>query len=142
LFAGMLACAAYFTAETAEEEEIRTLADALYRRADWQWAQHGGATVASLPFAPEIVLPALQHFQDIDLGKVSPYGFKATFNPTSPGEPGSKPGWVCPWHYGLNQGPLVLMIENYRSGLLWRLMRQCPYLATGLRRAGFADGWL
>jgi hypothetical protein len=34
------------------------------------------------------------------------------------------------------------MIENYRSGLLWRLMRQCPYLVSGLRRAGFTGGWL
>jgi hypothetical protein len=37
---------------------------------------------------------------------------------------------------------IVLMIENYRSGLLWRLMRQCPYLVSGLRRAGFSGGWL
>jgi hypothetical protein len=34
------------------------------------------------------------------------------------------------------------MIENYRSGLLWRLMRRCPYVVTGLRRAGFQGGWL
>jgi len=36
----------------------------------------------------------------------------------------------------------VLMCENYRSGLLWRLTRACPYIATGLRRAGFTSGWL
>jgi hypothetical protein len=34
------------------------------------------------------------------------------------------------------------MIENYRSGLLWRLMRECPVIVTGLRRAGFGKGWL
>jgi hypothetical protein len=34
------------------------------------------------------------------------------------------------------------MIENYRSGLIWRLMRSCPYIAVGLRRAGFRGGWL
>ena len=51
-------------------------------------------------------------------------------------------GWVSPLHLGLNQGPIVLMIENYRSDLLWRLMRQCPYLVSGLRRAGFSGGWL
>jgi hypothetical protein len=45
LFAGMLAAAAYFNQDSAEEREIRTLADALYRRADWQWAQNGGPTV-------------------------------------------------------------------------------------------------
>jgi hypothetical protein len=41
-----------------------------------------------------------------------------------------------------NRGPIVLMIENHRSGLLWALMRQCPYLVTALRRAGFTGGWL
>src|SRR5258708_23709120 len=45
LFAGMLAAAAYFDRDTAEENEVRALADALYRRADWRWAQDGGATV-------------------------------------------------------------------------------------------------
>ena len=47
-----------------------------------------------------------------------------------------------PEHFGLDQGPVVLMIENYRSGLLWRLMRECPAIVTGLRRAGFRKGWL
>ena len=100
------------------------------------------ATVASLPFAPEIVLPSLQHFHDIDLKIDRHYGFKASFNPTFLDESGSEHGWVSPFHFGLNQGPIVLMIENYRSGLLWRLMRQCPYLVAGLRRAGFRNGWL
>ena len=50
--------------------------------------------------------------------------------------------WVSPWHYGLNQGPIVLMIENHRTGLLWKLMRKCPYIAGGLRRADFTGGWL
>jgi hypothetical protein len=45
-------------------------------------------------------------------------------------------------YYGLDQGPIVLMIENYRSGFLWRLMRGCPYIVSGLRRAGFSGGWL
>ena len=49
---------------------------------------------------------------------------------------------VSPWHFGINQGPIVLMIENYESDLLWRLMRKCPYIVTGLRRAGFSGGWL
>ena len=100
------------------------------------------ATVASLPFAPEIVLPALKWFHDIDLRVDRPYGFKASFNPTYPDESGSEHGWVSPFHFRLNQGPIVLMIENYRCGLLWRLMRQCPYLVAGLRRAGFRNGWL
>ena len=45
LLAGMLAAAAYFVNGTAEEREIRTLADELYLRADWNWAQNGGVTV-------------------------------------------------------------------------------------------------
>jgi len=100
------------------------------------------AIVASLPFAPEIVVPAIQYFLDIDLGVTRQYGFKATYNPTYPDKSESEYGWVSPYHYGLNQGPIVLMIENYRSGLLWRLMRRCPYLVTGLLRAGFKHGWL
>ena len=100
------------------------------------------AVVASLPFAPEIVLPALEYFEKLKLREKNPYGFKATFNPTYPAESGSFPGWISPWHYGLNQGPIVLMIENYRTGLIWRLLRSCPYIARGLQRAGFRGGWL
>jgi len=102
------------------------------------------ALVASLPFAPEIVLVALDYcVHQAKLTQFNSYGFKASFNPTHPGAPGNPYGWwVSPWHYGLNQGPIVLMIENYRSGSLWRLMRNCPYIARGLRRAGFGGGWL
>lgn len=101
------------------------------------------AVVASLPFAPEIVLPVIDHFiHQLRLKNTNPYGFKATFNLTHPQKSGKPCGWESPWHYGLNQGPIVLMIENYRTGLLWQWMRQCPYLVTGLRRAGFSEGWL
>lgn len=100
------------------------------------------AVVASLPFAPEIVLPAIGYFNAIRLREDNPYGFKATFNLTYPSHPGSKFGWVSQWHYGLNQGPIVLAIENYRSGLPWKLMRSCPYVIRGLQRAGFNGGWL
>ena len=100
------------------------------------------AVVASLPFAPEIVLPTLQYFETVKLRAKSPYGFKATFNATFADSPDQSHLWVSPFHYGLNQGPIILMIENFRSGLPWRLMRQCPYLIGGLRRAGFRGGWL
>jgi hypothetical protein len=96
---------------------------------------------ASLPFAPEIVLPTLRNFKDMDLGLLAPYGFKATFNRTFPVE-GSPFGWVSPYHFGIDQGPIILMIENYHTGLLWRVMQRCPYIVTGLRRAGFTGGWL
>jgi hypothetical protein len=100
------------------------------------------AAVASLPFAPEIVLPVLEHINEVYPGVTSKYGFKCSFNPTFPVEEGGDHGWIAQGYYGLDQGPIVLMIENYRSGFFWRLMRQCPYLITGLRRAGFAGGWL
>jgi hypothetical protein len=98
------------------------------------------AVVASLPFAPEIVLPTIKQFQRMDLGMLRPYGFRATFNQTFTVD-GGRP-WVSPWHFGIDQGPIILAIENYRSGLLWDLMRRCPYIVTGLRRAGFTGGWL
>jgi hypothetical protein len=98
------------------------------------------AAVASLPFAPEVVLPTIWHFHDIGLDRTCPYGFVTTYNPTFP--TGSPPGWNSRWNYGLNQGPLVLMVENHRSGLIWELMCRCPDLSVGLRRAGFSGGWL
>ena len=96
------------------------------------------AVVASLPFAPEIVLPALDYFiDDLKLHDVNPYGFRATINPTYATKPGHASGWISPWHFGISQGPVVLMIENHRSGLLWELMRECPCVVQGLQRAGF-----
>jgi hypothetical protein len=62
------------------------------------------------------------------------------FNPTLPGDGPS--GWISRDCFGLDQGIIVLMIENHRSGLIWKLMRRCPYIQTGLRRAGFTGGWL
>jgi len=100
------------------------------------------AVVASLPFAPEIVLPTLADFRRYRRSGVHPYGFKATFNPTFPDPGGGPRGWVSPWHFGLSEGPIVVMIENYKSGLVWQLMRGCPYLVAGLRAAGFTGGWL
>ncbi len=99
------------------------------------------AVLASLPFAPEVVLPTVVNFARMDLGMLEPYGFKATFNQTFPVE-GSDRGWVSPWHFGIDQGPVILMIENYRTGLVWEVMKRCPYLEAGLRRAGFRGGWL
>jgi hypothetical protein len=98
--------------------------------------------VASLPFAPEIVVPTIRHFGEMDLGMTNPYGFKPSFNPTF-AVPDSPTGWwVTPYHFGIDQGPVILMIENYRTGLLWKVMRRCAPVSTGLRRAGFAGGWL
>jgi hypothetical protein len=100
------------------------------------------AAVASLPFAPEIVLAALRHFRDAYPETLSKDGLLTSFNPSFDPGAGAHRGWLSPEHHGLDQGPVALMIENYRSGLLWRLMRECPAIVTGLRRAGFRKGWL
>jgi hypothetical protein len=98
--------------------------------------------LASLPFAPEIVIPTIRHFAALNLGMTLPYGFKPSFNQTFM-VPDSPTGWwVTPYHFGIDQGPVALMVENYRTGLLWNLMRRCPYIVAGLRRAGFTGGWL
>ena len=96
--------------------------------------------VASLPFAPEIVLPTVRHFQDAYPQVTGEYCFRCSVNPTFPGEESA--GWTSQYHFGINLGPVVLMCENHRSGLPWQLMRDCPYVVTGLRRAGFTNGWL
>jgi hypothetical protein len=98
--------------------------------------------VASLPFAPEIVLPTLDNFREKWGEMMSRYGISCSFNPTFPSDSGNHVGWVSNGHFGIDQGPVILMIENYRSGLLWRLMRREPHIVAGLRRAGFAGGWL
>lgn len=95
--------------------------------------------VASLPFAPEIVLPTIGYFDECYPSMISDYGFRCSFNPTFPA---GERGWISQGYYGLDQGPIVLMIENALSGLIWRLMRRCRYIVTGLRRAGFEGGWL
>ena len=101
------------------------------------------AVAASLPFAPEIVLPTIWHLQDAYPQLVGEYCFRCSFNLTFPTEhDDGGGGWASPHHFGINLGPVVLMCENHRSGLPWRLMRECPYVADGLRRAGFSRGWL
>ncbi len=101
------------------------------------------AVVASLPFAPEIVIETIRHaIEKLNLKPHRLYGFDASFNPTFPEKITNPHGWVSPWRFGLNQGPIVIMIENYKTELIWNIMKQCPYLIKGLRIAGFGDGWL
>lgn len=101
------------------------------------------AVVASLPFAPEIVIETIRHaIERLSLKRRTEYGFDASFNPTFPETNGNIHGWVSPWIFGLNEGPVILMIENFQSGLIWELFRKCPYIVEGLRRAGFGGGWL
>lgn len=100
------------------------------------------AVVASLPFAPDLVLPSIKHFDKAFPEMTSKYGFKCSYNPTFSNGAKNSSGWVSQGYYGLDQGPIVMMIENYQTGFLWRLMRECAPLVLGLRRAGFINGWL
>jgi hypothetical protein len=51
-------------------------------------------------------------------------------------------GWYGTDYLGIDQGPILIMAENYRTGLVWRYMRKHPAIIRGLRRAGFTGGWL
>jgi hypothetical protein len=100
------------------------------------------AVAASLPFAPEIVLPTLAHCAEAYPNVENEHGLVCSFNPTFLGRGSGRSGWISNAHFALDQGPVILMIENYRSELIWRLMRGCPYVVAGLQRAGFTGGWL
>ena len=105
------------------------------------------AAISSLPFAPEIVLPAtLEMYHRFGASIYSSYGFLDAFNasyrgPNQAAGP-QDPGWVDPDYVGIDEGPILAMIENYRSDLVWRVMRNDPYIRQGLERAGFQGGWL
>jgi hypothetical protein len=108
------------------------------------------AAASSLPFAPEIVIPAVREmhrrFGDRIYGR---YGFVDAFNPSFDYDvplafgkriPGF--GWVDTDRLGIDQGPVIAMIENFRSDLVWRTMRSNAAVRRGLERAGFSGGWL
>ena len=108
------------------------------------------AAGGSVPFAPEIAVPALmtmrERYGDWLFGT---YGFLDAFNPTfqfsgqaSSGQVVSGVGWFDTDYLGIDQGPILAMIENYRDDLVWRYMRSSPYVIAGLKRAGFRGGWL
>jgi hypothetical protein len=109
------------------------------------------AVAGALPFAPEIALPTLKLMKE-EYGKsiYSTFGFVDAFNPSFQYEdvklrygrvlPGV--GWVDDDYLGIDQGLIIAMIENFRSGLIWRVMRRSPYIRRGLERAGFQGGWL
>lgn len=99
------------------------------------------AAIAALPFAPDLVVEVIRHMENLVGHSPSGFGFYSSFNPSYPGSDKAR-GWTSPWHYALNQGPIVLMIENYRTGLIWRLMRESAPIREGLLRAGFGSGWL
>jgi hypothetical protein len=111
------------------------------------------ASIASLPFAPEIVLDEIRHLEKLIGHSPAGYGFHASFNMSWPEanctgahrfkyQGTGQIGWVSPWHFALNQGPIVLMIENYRTRMVWEQMRECAPIKLGLQRAGFSGEWL
>ncbi len=93
------------------------------------------AALASFPFTPEASMAALRHFRTAMDGRLwGEYGFADAFNATT--------GWVAGSYLAIDQGPIVGMIENHRTGLLWRLFMSCPEVQAGLRRLGFRSPWL
>ncbi len=101
------------------------------------------AVVASLPFAPRVVCDTLHHaIEALARRGKKGMGFDASYNSTFPGSEPGKRGWVSPWKLGLNEGPIILMIENHLTELVWKLFGSSPYAVRGLRAAGFEGGWL
>lgn len=98
------------------------------------------AAASSLPYAPELVLPTLKHWLNKRPELMSREGFADAFNPTF--DPKKNSGWVDRDRLGIDQGPIVMAIENYRTGLFWDLMKRNEAIKTGLKRAGFTGGWL
>jgi len=99
------------------------------------------ATGGSVPFAPEVCIPTLREMYTRFGGRlVGAYGFKDAFNLSYP-VPGDSI-WVDKDYLGIDQGPILLQIENHRSGLVWNLMKRNPYIVQGLQKAGFKGGWL
>jgi hypothetical protein len=93
------------------------------------------AALSAFPYAPDKSMKALRHFYD-DLGDRlwSKYGFVDAFNETK--------GWYADSYLAIDEGPIVAMIENYRSGLLWRLFMSCPEIQGGLKKLDFQSPWI
>jgi hypothetical protein len=104
----------------------------------------------SIPFAPRFTVEALMAIRrTYGPSAFSTYGFVDALNPTldramktQHGHVVAGVGWFDTDYLGIDEGPIVAMIENHRSELVWRVMRTNPHLVRGLRRAGFAGGWL
>ena len=108
------------------------------------------AVGGSVPFAPDTTIAALKtmraRYGDRLFGE---YGFYDAFNPTysldEPPPDGGQTtpqGWFETEYLGIDQGPILTMIENHRTGLIWSLMRENPHVVRGLCRAGFSGGWM
>ena len=93
------------------------------------------AALSSFPFTPTWSMQALRHFHD-DLGDRlwGQYGFADAFDETK--------GWTARSYLAIDEGPIIGMIENYRTRLLWKLFMSCPEVQDGLRRLGFRSPYL
>jgi hypothetical protein len=108
------------------------------------------AAVSSIAFAPEIAIPAIREMSTrYGENLYAKYGFLDAFNPTlrttdelKHGRVDPQQGWFDVDYLGIDQGPIIAMIENYRSGLVWNVMKKNPHVVRGLKRAGFTGGWL
>src|ERR1043165_485922 len=98
------------------------------------------APLASLPFAPEIVLPAVREMQQRYPEMIREGQYAGSLNPSLPSD--DRRIWVSPSQFGRDQGIVLMMIENHRTGLIWKLTRESPACRAGLQRAGFSGGWL
>jgi hypothetical protein len=109
------------------------------------------AAGGSVAFAPDIAVPALvsmrHRYGDPLFGR---YGFIDAFNPTlhSAGPPLHHGyiidgvGWFDRDYLGIDQGAILTMVENWRTGFVWKLLRQDADVVRGMCRAGFTGGWL
>ena len=95
------------------------------------------AAASSIVFTPEISIAAINEMKRrYGASLYRDYGFIDAFNPTLKG------GWFDNDYLGIDQGPIVIMIENYRSGLVWDVMKKNAHVVRALRKAGFQGGWL
>jgi hypothetical protein len=88
------------------------------------------AALSAFPYTPEYSMQALRHFYEQLGDKIwSEYGFVDAFNETQ--------NWYASSHLAIDQGPIIVMIENHRSGLIWNLFMSCPEIQRGLKKLGF-----
>ncbi|MEO7175052.1 MAG: glucoamylase family protein [Saprospiraceae bacterium] len=100
------------------------------------------AAGGSYPFTPELSEKAMARMWNNYPGVVGKYGFKDSFNPTYTFGPGNEKGWYDVDYLGIDQGPILIQMENYKTGLIWNTLKKNPYIQAGLKKAGFTGGWL
>jgi len=152
---GLTACDGPFEAKVrlaGREREFRTYEarGACFTRVTDDGTIAPTAAGGSMAFAPEIALPALMAMKERYGEHVfRRYGFVDAFNPTlneamqtQAGKIVPGVGWFDDDYLGIDQGPILVMVENWRSDLVWRVMRKNAHLRRGLVAAGFRGGWL